>query len=127
MWYILKESRKGQKTFMDAVLLCTQTGAILLVFTFAYLFIILYCTPFALTIGGNVSITCHTESPKESSASDRIAFMNSIGISSEKMQCILNFEAILLGSKYLSAPNREEFLHNFRHRFSYPFRRMTFQ
>ena len=43
---------------MDAVLLCTQTGAILLVFTFAYL---LYCTPFALTIGGNVSITCHTE------------------------------------------------------------------
>ena len=76
---------------MDAVLLCTQTGAILLVFTFAYL---LYCTPFALTIGGNVSITCHTESPKESSASDRIASIDSIGISSEKIQCIFNFKAI---------------------------------
>ena len=33
----------------------------------------------------------------------------------------------LLSSEYLSAPNREEFLQNFRHEFSYPFRRMTFQ
>ena len=55
-----------------------------------------YIALFALTIGGNVSITCHTESPKESSASDRIAFMNSIGISSEKMQCIFHFKAIFL-------------------------------